>query len=102
MKLLTAELKKQLPPLYATEKANDPCVICKWFTPDSSFTWYVLEFDGEDLYFGLVDGFEIELGYFSLSEIASLRGPLGLRVERDLFFTPTPLSEIRKRLESRR
>jgi hypothetical protein len=34
-------------------------------TADSSWTWYSTEFDGEDLFFGLVVGFETELGYFN-------------------------------------
>ena len=29
----------------------DPLVICKFFTPDSSWTWYGLEFDGQDIFF---------------------------------------------------
>lgn len=43
----------------------------------------VCEFDGEGILFGLVSGFEVELGYFSLSESEAVRGPLGLPVERD-------------------
>jgi hypothetical protein len=42
----------------------------------------------------LVDGFERELGYFSLDELEQLRGPLGLPVERDLYWKPTLLSEL--------
>lgn len=69
-------------------------VICKFFTPDSSWTWYVIEFDGEDSFFGYVVGFEKELGYFSLSELQEVRG--GLPIERDLYFDPIPLSEVKK------
>ncbi|MCL4488384.1 MAG: DUF2958 domain-containing protein [Chloroflexi bacterium] len=54
------------------------------------------QFDAEDIFFGAVSGAEFEIGYFSLSELESLRGPLGLSVERDLYFKPTPLSQIRK------
>lgn len=96
MKLLTKELRQQLPALGATEKIKDPQVICKFFTPDSDWNWYVTEFDQADTFFGLVDGFEVELGYFSLSELEATTGPLGLHIERDLYFKPTPLSEIRK------
>jgi hypothetical protein len=95
MELLTKELREQLPPLYAQEHKTDPLVICKFFTPDSIWTWYALEFDGEDIFFGLVIGFEQELGYFSLSELQAARGPLGLSVERDLHFQPTRLSVVR-------
>jgi len=95
VKLLTKELREKLPPLYATEHDPDPLVRVKFFTPDSNWTWYVIEFDGEDTFFGYVAGFEAELGYFSLSELESVRGPLGLKVERDLYFTPVSLSKVR-------
>ncbi|NTU46325.1 DUF2958 domain-containing protein [Candidatus Roizmanbacteria bacterium] len=94
MKLLTAELLKKLPKLYASEQENDPVVWCKFFTPDSSWTWYATEFDGKDTFFGLVDGFEKEWGYFSLSELLNVRGHLGLPIERDRYFTPKRISEI--------
>src|SRR5579859_2720744 len=89
-------LKPYLPPLYATEHEADPTVICKYFTPDSHWTWYVQEFDGEDLCFGYVQGLDNELGYFSLTELQAARGPLGLQIERDLYFDPTPLSALRR------
>lgn len=66
----------------------------KFFTPDSSWTCYATEFDGEDIFYGLVVGLEIELGYFSLSELEETRGPLGLPIERDLQFEPRALSEL--------
>ena len=95
IKLLTKDLRRKLPPLYSTEKCADPIVYAKLFTPDSGWTWYVLEFDGEDLFFGFVIGLDSELGYFSLSELESVRGPLGLAVERDLYFKPRLLSEVK-------
>jgi hypothetical protein len=58
----------------------------KFFISDAQWTWYASEFDGEDIFFGLVIGLEIELGYFSLSELKSVKGPLGLPIERDLHF----------------
>ncbi len=99
MKLLTQEIRKKLPPLYSQEsKGGDAIAIVKFFTPTSQWTWYVTEFDGEDLFFGLVDGFEKELGYFSLKELESIRGPLGLPIERDLYWQPKPLKEIAPKL----
>lgn len=98
MKLLTKTLLKQLPPLYATEKQDDPMVICKFFYPDFSWTWFVCEYDGKDIFFGFVDGDFPELGYFSLKELTSTRGKLGCPIERDLYFKPCRLSELRKRL----
>src|SRR5687768_9948832 len=97
MKLLTDELRQQLPPLYSQEHEPDPLVICKFFTPWSSWTWYAIEFDGEDIFFGWVEGLDTELGYFSLSELEEVRGPAGLDIERDVNFVPCRLSEIRTR-----
>ena len=94
-KLLTEQNKNDLPKLYANEEVKDPKAVVKFFTPDSNWTWYAMEFDGDDTFFGLVDGMEKELGYFSLSEIESLRGAFGLPVERDQWFKPTPLSELK-------
>jgi hypothetical protein len=95
MPLLTKELRKHLPPLGSQEgKGGKAVAYLKLFTPDSSWTWYATEFDGEDTFFGLVEGQEKELGYFSLAEISSVRGPMGLAIERDLHWTPKTLSEI--------
>ena len=95
MQLLTKALRRRLPPLYANEdKGVDALALVKFFTPDAGWTWYASEFDGEDLFFGLAVGFEPELGYFRLSELQSIRGTLGLPVERDKVFTPTPLSVL--------
>ena len=95
--LLDAESRSRLPELYSTELSGlDAIVQVKFFTPDASWTWYATEFDGGDIFFGLVIGFEIELGYFSLSELEEVRGPLGLPIERDLYFLPMTLREIKK------
>ncbi len=94
MKLMTNELRAVLPPLYSTEKDQDPVVRTKFFDPGGSWTWYVTEYDGEDTFFGVVDGFDVELGYFSLSELESARGRFGLPIERDLHFTPCRVSQI--------
>ena len=97
MKLLTDELIKILPPLYATENIKDPLIQCKFFTPDSSWSWYVLEFDKtNEIFFGYVCGLERELGYFSLAELESVKGHLNLAIERDTSFKPTKLSIIKK------
>lgn len=99
MRLLTKELRKQLPALGATEHQDDPTVLLKLFTPDSNWSWFILEFDQADTFFGAVAGHEFELGYISLSELEQTTGPLGLHIERDLYFKPTPLSEIRKQYD---
>jgi hypothetical protein len=68
----------------------DPPPVVKLFTPDGGATWLLTEIDpdDQDRAFGLCDlgmGFP-ELGYVSLAELAGVRGPLGLVIERDLHF----------------
>ena len=96
MMLLTKQLQEQLPSLYTCENTKDPMVIVKFFAPWTNWTWYGIEFDGQDRFFGFVVGQEKELGYFSLSELKWIDGPFGLKIERDLYFEPQPLSEVKK------
>jgi hypothetical protein len=110
IKLLTKVLLKRLPALYSQESNADPLVMCKFFTPDAGWTWYAIEGSPVDasgyydtdkekvdfVFFGLVSGIEVELGYFSLTELRSVRGKFGLPVERDRSFHPTRLSEVKK------
>lgn len=74
----------------------DPVPVLKLFNPVGAATWLATELDSDDdTLFGLADlGFGCpELGYFSLSEIASVRLPFGLGIERDIAFeTPHSLS----------
>jgi len=96
MKLLTKEITNKLPKLYETEEVEteDKVIQAKLFTPWTNWTWYVIEFDGEDRCFGFVKGFDAEFGYFSLKELASIQGPAGLRIERDKFFSPTKVCDM--------
>lgn len=75
---------------------HDPAPVVKFLSPVGAATWLASELDGDgDTLFGLADlGVGCpELGAFSLAEIAALRLPFGLTIERDLFFTSdTPLS----------
>lgn len=100
MALLTAALKAALLANGARSAAGeeiDPVPVVKLFTPDAGATWLLTELDPSepDRGFGLCDlGLGCpELGYVSIEEIESVRGRLGLPVERDLHFTATkPLS----------
>jgi hypothetical protein len=86
MKLLTEELRRKLPLLYSQDgKGGRAIAHVKYFCPSSSWSWYGVEYDGEDTFFGLVDGHFKELGYFSLSELEGANGPMGLPIERDLY-----------------
>ncbi len=114
--LLDAETWKKLPPLRGQEHLLLKALVqVKFFTPDAQWTWYaseataqlvddtyvpLQEISPDDprivdvIFFGLVNGYELELGYFTLEELAVIRGPLGLPVERDLYFQPKTLAEL--------
>jgi hypothetical protein len=97
MKLLTDELRARLPPLYSQEAEAEPVVHAKFFLPGTGWTWYVTEGseqEGDFLFFGFVVGLESEFGYFLLSELESVRGPLNLAVERDLSFREGKLTDV--------
>lgn len=74
----------------------DPLPVIKLFNPMGAATWLATELaEDDDTLFGLADlGFGCpELGSFSLGEIAGVRLPFGLGIERDLTFEPlAPLS----------
>ena len=98
MKLLTQKIKKQLPPLYATQDEKNPKIIAHFFSPMGKGDWYVIEGEEEDdgnyMFFGLVDLLCKEYGYFSLKELESIKLPLGMKIERDMYWTPKRVNEL--------
>ena len=96
MELIPQNLLKTIPKLYETEEQNNPIVYIKLFL--DSWTWYITELsiDGNIAFGYVISPFGAELGYFSIEEIKSIKGSLGIGVERDLEFKPTKLSIIKK------
>ncbi len=97
MKLLTKNIhdkllangRKQDDVRGTAEEIDFPPVV-KLFTPDAGCTWLLTELDPDapDIAFGLCDlgmGFP-ELGSVSMRELQSVRGQIGLPIERDKFF----------------
>ncbi len=95
MKLFPKTVAKKLPPLYSQDgKGEEAIARVKFFDPCGSWTWFASEYDPETrTFFGIVVGFERELGTFSLDELEMYRGRMGLGIERDLHFSPRPLRE---------
>ena len=94
MMLLTKPIKEALKKAAALEEKppiEETPIVVKFFTPDSSWTWYATEGqeqeDGDWLFYGLVDGLCKEYGYFTLNELKKVRGRFGLPVERDRGFS---------------
>lgn len=117
MELLDEETRAKLPPLYATEEDGLKTLAqVKYFTPDAQWTWYASEGQEVDedgypdtdkekvdyLFYGMVAGFEVEFGYFSLAELETATGPMGLPIERDLYYEPKSLQELKDWHEKQR
>jgi len=98
MQLLPQEIAATLPPLYATEETPilDKMVYAKFFDPYTPWTWFVCEYDPKERScFGYVIGQEKEWGYFSLTELESLKWPDGApRIERDVNFAPIIFKDL--------
>jgi hypothetical protein len=104
MLLLTSELRQRLRINAVLREMHgrrawpepDPAPVVKFFNPLGAATWLATELDrDDDTLFGLADlGFgSPEMGTFSLSEIASVRLPFGMGIERDISFeTMHPIS----------
>lgn len=115
--LFPQEVRERLPKLYSGEELGlEAQALVKFFTPDSNWTWYASEGSPVDengaydtgkeqidfIFFGLVAGLEVELGYFSLAELEQVTGPLGLPIERDLHFEPKTLGKLMEQHGMRR
>lgn len=97
---MTKELEKLFAKTGSQEHEKDPLVICKFFNPCGSQTWWITEFYQKDrICYGYVTGmFEDEWGTVSLDELESYRSPrFGLGIERDRNFEPKQFSEIARK-----
>ena len=124
VKLMNKELGKAFAKIGRQEGVDDPIVVAHFFNPSGSGDWYATEMyyvikkvqsvkepeiieveaskldesiKGEILdmvFFGYVELLESEWGYFSLTELESVRLPFGLTIERDLYFNPAPISKV--------
>ena len=100
-RLMAKELGDTIPALGANEDVDDYDAVlapAKLFSPYTGWRWYITEWEsGTGLCFGLVEGFETELGYFDLTELgeATVLGNVPA-VERDLYWGPKTIGEIRR------
>lgn len=94
----------RMPSTITARLEPDPLVRVKLFNPTGAGTWYITGYDPETrLATGAADIHDFEIGDFSMAELVELRpvgtiagfGRFRLPLERDLYFTPCPLSEAR-------
>lgn len=97
MKLLTKEILDMFEKVGDQQDVNNPIVVAVFFNPAGSGYWFATEYDPEtELFFGCVsihNDWNDEFGYISLAEIRDTVLPFGLRIERDMYFEPKPLTE---------
>ena len=98
MMLMTKTLEKRFAKVGSQENVKDPVIVAKFFNPAGAGTWYATEYDPEtQTFFGYVSIFgdwNDEWGYFSLAELESYKGPLGIGIERDLYFGERKSSSV--------
>lgn len=99
VKFLTKEIEKQL--MKNPIGCNNNLSICKFFNPYGAGTWWV--FEGEKLangdweFYGIAEIYDREFGYFTLSELESVRVNVfgeKMPLERDKYYTPETKEEI--------
>jgi len=105
MKLMTKAIEKAARAQYPRGNDFSQKVVAKFFDPCGSWTWYLMNQDPNDpdYLWGIVKGFEVETGSFSLSElqgVAGQRGRFGLGIERDLHFHPVAAAIIWDKLNN--
>lgn len=102
MKLLDDNLLAKFREIGDQSEADDALIVCKYFNPTGAGSWFVISYDPIDkVFFGYVSIFGDycdELGCFSLKELEEFKGKFGLGIERDLYFQPKRLSEVKKEL----
>ena len=104
MKLLTKGIEKLFERVgdQADKSLDDIVIVAKFFNPCGGQTWFAASYTpGDRTFFGFASLFgdhNDEWGYFSLDELESIKGPLGLGIERDIHFEPRLFKEAKKSL----
>ncbi len=95
---MTQELEKRFAQVGSQDGAKDPIVVTEFFDPCGIARWYATEYDPkEKMFFGYASIFcdeNDEWGYFSLEELESIKCPLGLGIERNLYWTEQRASQV--------
>jgi hypothetical protein len=97
MKLMTKAIEKMAQKQFVMGSDMDvQKIVAKFFDPCGGWTWYLMNQDPNDTDYlwGIVKGFEVEMGSFSLSELSAVKGKFGLGIERDKFFKPMLAKEV--------
>jgi hypothetical protein len=95
MELLDEALLKRFAEVGQQEMLDDPLIIAKFRHACGIGTWYAIEYDPKErMFFGYVEIFEGEWGYFSLDELESYQGRYGLGIRRDMSWREKRASQV--------
>jgi len=99
MKLLTkAQELKLIDNFKKQDGTKEFNPVVKLFHPTGG-TWYISELDpNTNDAFGLAIIYEAEFGYTNLDELKNVNH-LGLKVERDMYWTPVTYEQIQKEVQ---
>ncbi len=94
----TLEQLNTLPRLYETEHIHPEEKIVHLHFTANQCHWWILEWDGQDTFFGFVmlNGCSqyAEFGYFNLSELQAIKVEGWLEILNDPFWIPLPMKDI--------
>lgn len=95
MKLLTEELMKKFAKIGSQQDVEDPIIIARYFVCIANWDFYATEFDPQtNMFTGIFKWLVTEWGTIRLEDLKSMRGPGGLKVERNRFFKSCRMSEL--------
>lgn len=96
LKLMTKAIEKKAQKQFTQGSDMEQMVVAKFFDPCGNWTWYLMNQDPNDTNYlwGIVKGFEIEVGSFGLNDLLTYKGPFGIGIERDKFFKPMKAKDV--------
>ena len=90
---MTKEIKEKAQKQYDEGSDMEQMVVAKFF--GGNWTWYLMNMDeDEDYCWGIVKGFAVEMGSFSMEELKSMQP----RIQRDLYFEPMKAKDVWEQL----
>ena len=92
---MTKEIKKQAQGQFDEGSDMEQMVVAKYFDAMGDWKWFLMNMDeDEDYCWGIVKGFAVEMGSFSMAELNSMQP----RLQRDLYFEPMKAKDVWEQL----
>ncbi|MDD5361393.1 MAG: DUF2958 domain-containing protein [Ignavibacteria bacterium] len=102
MKLFTKEIEAKAQAQFPLgSDMENQVIVAKFFNPCGAGNWWLMNQDPQDpdSLWGVVQLFETEVGSFSKSDLENFSGPLGLGIERDLYFKEVNAKELFEKIK---